>query len=415
MALSMADPVAPHSPSRSRLRRATNARRRSWWRIGDVSEPTGRVEINPGWTPAGADGTGAVGADAATIRAFHASLPGLAATPLVDLPDVARELGVARVVAKHERERLGLPSFKVIGASWAVACALAQRAGAAAPPTSFSELEDLAARLPEGTTLTTATDGNHGRAVAHMAKLLGLPSRITVPAGTVAARVEAIASEGANVRVSDGDYDAAVREVAAEAGADPSHVLVSDTSWPGYEAIPRRVVDGYSTIFAEVHEQLGDDARVDVAFVPAGVGAFAAAAVAGLHPRGAAVVTVEPDVADCVRRSLVAGEPVVVPGPHRSIMAGLNCGEVSRIAWPALRDGIRAAVAVSDDEVVAAMRTLDAAGLPTGESGAASLAGARATAGHPLLTPDATVLLLLTEAVTDPEAYAQLVAVRRLP
>lgn len=327
---------------------------------------------------------------------------------------MARELGVARVVAKHERERLGLPSFKVVGASWAVACALAERAGAQAPPATFAALRELAMTLPAGTTLTTATDGNHGRAVAHMANLLGLPSRITVPAGTVAARVEAIASEGADVRVSDGDYDAAVREVATEADGDLSHVLVSDTSWPGYEAIPRRVVEGYSTIFAEVHEGLGrDGARVDVAFVPTGVGAFAAAAVADLEPRGCAVVTVEPDVADCVRRSLLAGAPVAVPGPHRSIMAGLNCGEVSQIAWPVLRDGVRAAFAVSDDAVVAAMATLDAAGLPTGESGASALAGARAARGHPPMRADATVLLLLTESVTDPEAYAERVATRR--
>lgn len=374
-----------------------------------------RVAENPGWR-SGAAIAGVT--DAEAVRAFHASLPGLDPTPLVELPEVARELGVARVVAKHERERLGLPSFKVVGASWAVACAVAQRragSSAAAPAASFAELREMAMALPEGTTLTTATDGNHGRAVAHLARRLGLPSRITVPAGTVAARVEVIASEGADVRVSDGDYDAAVREVARAADADPAHLLVSDTSWPGYEAIPGRVIDGYSTIFAEVHEALGADAaaRVDVAFVPTGVGAFAAAAVADLHPRGGAVIAVEPDVADCVRRSLLAGAPTTVPGPHRSIMAGLNCGEVSRVAWPVLRDGVRAAVAVSDDEVVAAMRTLHAAGLPTGESGASALAGARAAAGHPLLARDATVLLLLTEAVTDPEAYAALVATRR--
>lgn len=370
-----------------------------------------RVVENPAYVD-GAGGPTGGGADAARIRAFHRSIPSLHATPLAELPDVARELGVARVVAKHERERLGLPSFKVIGASWAVAWALAQRAGDDARPATFAQLRELATTLPAGTTLTTATDGNHGRAVAHLARLLDLPSAITVPAGTVAARIDAIASEGAAVRVTDGDYDQAVREVARAAEADPSHVLVSDTSWPGYEAIPRRVVDGYSTIFAEVHEQLGDDARIDVAFVPAGVGAFAAAAVADLHPRGAAVVTVEPAVADCVRRSLIAGAPTVVPGPHRSIMAGLNCGEVSQIAWPVLRDGVRGAVAVSDDEVVAAMRALDAAGLPTGESGAASLAGARAATGHPLLGPGTTVLLLLTEAVTDPEAYAAIMTRR---
>ena len=350
----------------------------------------------------------------ASPAAFHASLPGLRPTPLVALPDVARELGVARVVVKHERERLGLPSFKVVGASWAVAWALAGRAGRPEPPPTFAALADLVAQLPPGTTLTTATDGNHGRAVAHLARLLGLPSRITVPIGTAPARVAAIASEGADVRVSDGDYDQAVREVAREAEGDAAHVLVSDTSWPGYEAIPAPVVEGYATIFAEVHDQRrAPTPRIDAAFVPTGVGAFAAAVVADLHPRGCAVVAVEPTAADCVRRSLAAGAPVAVAGPHRSIMAGLNCGEVSRIAWPVLRAGAAAAVAVTDDEVVAAMRTLDAAGLPSGESGAAALAGARAAGGaDPALLggPDATVLLLVTEAVTDPDAYRSLIA-----
>jgi diaminopropionate ammonia-lyase len=372
---------------------------------------TSRVTRNANVAPASGPPPGEPGR---TPAAFHASLPGLRPTPLVALPDVARELGVRAVLVKHERERLGLPSFKVVGASWAVAWALAERAGRAEPPPTFAALADLAAGLPPGTTLTTATDGNHGRAVAHLARLLGLPSAITVPAGTAPARIDAIASEDATVRVSDGDYDQAVREVAREAEADAAHVLVSDTSWPGYEAIPRRVVDGYSTILAEVHDALGPETRIDAAFVPTGVGAFAAAVVADLHPRGCAVVAVEPTAADCVRRSLAAGAPVPVAGPHRSIMAGLNCGEVSQIAWPVLRAGAAGAVAVTDDEVVAAMRTLAAAGLPSGESGAAALAGARVVAAaDPALLggPDATVLLLVTEAVTDPETYASLIGV----
>ena len=372
------------------------------------------VSPNPNWSPAAAPVP-----DAAAVGAFHASIPGFAPTPLVALPGVAAALGVERVVVKHERERLGLPSFKVVGASWAVDVALAARAGAPAPAT-FAELVALARGLPSGTTLTTATDGNHGRAVAHVARLLGLPARITVPAGTARARVAGIASEGAGVEVHAGSYDDAVRAVAREAAADPAHVLVSDTSWPGYETIPAAVAAGYGTIFAEAHAQLaaaGGPDGFDVALVPTGVGAFASRAVECLAGTGCAVVTVEPVVADCVRRSLVAGAPVVIPGPHDSIMAGLNCGEVSRVAWPVLRAGVRAAVAVTDDQAREAMRTLDAAGIASGESGAAALAGALALAadeaGAALLGPGATVLLLDTEGVTDPDAYAAIVSAPR--
>jgi diaminopropionate ammonia-lyase len=376
---------------------------------------SGRVTLNPGWVPEQA----AVEppSDAGAIEVFHASLPGFERTPLLPLPALADALGVERVWVKHERERLGLPSFKVVGASWAVNCALADR-GRAAIPRTFADLTRMAAALPSGTTLATATDGNHGRAVAHVARLLELPSRIYVPTGTAQARIDAIASEGADVRVIAGSYDDTVRHAAAEAGRHSEQVLVSDTSWPGYETIPATVVDGYRTIFREACDQLaqaGGGDTFDMAFVPAGVGAFACSAVTNLTGRGCAVVTVEPTRADCVRRSLAAGEPVTVPGPHDSIMAGLNCGEVSRIAWPVLRTGVRAAVAVSDADSMDAMRALDAAGIPSGESGAAALAGAtilaRDAEGSALLRDDRcrTVLLLDTEGVTDPAAYAAIV------
>ncbi|WCB95141.1 Diaminopropionate ammonia-lyase [Baekduia alba] len=370
------------------------------------------VSLNPNWTPPAAPPVVAAG----DIDRFHASIPGFAPTPLVTLPEVAAALGVERVLVKHERERLGLPSFKVVGAVWAVNVALALRADAPVPAT-FGALTELAAGLAPGTVLTTATDGNHGRAVAHVARRIGLPARITVPAETAAARIAAIASEGADVRVQAGSYDDAVRSVADAAATEPGHVVVSDTSWPGYEAIPTAVAAGYGTIFREAEAQLAQagGGAFDVALVPAGVGAFASCAVARLAGRGCAVVTVEPVAADCVRRSLVAGAPVVVPGPHGSIMAGLNCGEVSPVAWPALRTGVRAAVAVGDDATRDAVRTLAAAGVPSGESGAAALAGALALAGDPAGAPllGATVLLLDTEGVTDADAYAAILSAPR--
>lgn len=373
-----------------------------------------RVTPNPNWSPAEIH----AGEDDGAIEAFHASLPGFAATPLVEVPELAARLNVGQVWVKHERERLGLPSFKVVGASWAVNCALAELAGVQIPRT-FGALRELATTLSAETLLTTATDGNHGRAVAHMARLLGVACRISVPVDMARARIAAIASEGAAVQVVDGSYDHTVARVAAAAFTDPAQVVVSDTSWPGYETVPATVAAGYRTIFREAFEQLAaaGGGSFDVAFAPAGVGAFASSAVSNLVPHGCAVVTVEPTAADCVRRSLARGVPVSVPGPHDSIMAGLNCGEVSRIAWPVLRAGVRVAVAVSDAEAADAMRTLAAAGIPSGESGAAALAGAELLvadgAGAALLgrRADASILLLDTEGVTDPERYDAIVGV----
>ena len=182
-----------------------------------------------------------------------------------------------------------------------------------------------------------------------------------MPAGTAAARVSGIESEGARVTVIPGDYDQAVALAAST--ASPDRLVVSDTSWPGYEQIPLWISDGYSTIFAELDGQLAEsgDERVDAFVVPVGVGALAKAALdhwpSGL-PDGPLRIAVEPTAADCLYRSLVAGEPVTVPGPHESIMAGMNCGTLSMVAWPAMRDRFDWCVTIDDRHAADAMRAL---------------------------------------------------------
>jgi diaminopropionate ammonia-lyase len=203
-------------------------------------------------------------------------------------------------------------------------------------------------------------------------------------------------------------------------------LVIADTAWPGYEQVPSWVVDGYATIFWEVDEQLaalGADGP-DVVVVPVGVGALAAAAVRHYRRRGLArrpcLVGVEPLAAACVLRSLQEGRIVTVPGPHDSIMAGLNCGTPSLVAWPFLQAGLDAVVAVSDERARQAVRDLGAAGIVAGETGAASLAGltelTAPTAGPGAgelwtalgLGSDASVLLLCTEGATDPDAYRRI-------
>ena len=381
--------------------------------------------INAYWSPTTPTSSRAAEDVGASIAAFHRSLPQFEPTPLVMCPRLADELGAGAVWVKHEGDRLGLPSFKVLGASWGVNRAIAAICNTTTPD-SIQGLAELAAQLSPRTGLATATDGNHGRAVARMARLLDLPCEISVPIGTATARIDAIASEGAEVHVIDASYDDVVRHVAALTETDPRRILVQDTSWPGYTAIPSAIVAGYGTLFVEVEEQLASHSAsgADIAFVPAGVGSLAAAAVEHLCSRGAAVVTVEPPDADCVRRSLSHGTPTPVPGPHRSMMAGLNCGEVSATAWPLLRAGLRAAATVTDEDTISAMRSLDTAGLQSGESGAAALAGARAAARAPdrrarweALTgvERPTVLLVVTEGVTDPDRHAALFRASRSP
>ncbi|WP_406450239.1 pyridoxal-phosphate dependent enzyme [Streptomyces sp. NBC_01622] len=335
----------------------------------------------------------------AEVRDFHAGLPGYAPTPLTELPALAAELGVGRVFVKDESARLGLPAFKALGASWAIHQVLARRTGSGL------------------VRLVTATDGNHGRAVARMARLFGHPAQVFVPRGVHPAAVTAIEDEGADVVLVPGSYDEAVRRAAGAAGG-PDSVLVQDTGRPGYERIPGWIVQGYATLFAEIDEQLGAGAP-GLVVVPAGVGSLAQAAVTHYRSRrdgavATALLSVEPVTAACVLASLGRGEPVSVP-TGTTTMAGLNCGTVSSLAWPLLRDGLDAAVAVTDADSAGAARDLAAAGVSAGPCGAASLAGARAAltgagaAGRRralAVGSDSTVVLLSTEG-TAANPYAQ--------
>jgi diaminopropionate ammonia-lyase len=338
------------------------------------------VVTNPHADPA------AVPAPVRDAAAFHAGLPGFAPTPLHELEAVAAELGLARVALKDESDRLGLPAFKVLGASWAIESVL----------------------TPGTHTLVAASAGNHGRAVAHEAARRGLAARIHLPARSSPARRAAIAAEGAELVVADGPYELAVAR-AAEEGGQPGVLEIADV---GDSEPARRVIDGYATLFAELPDAL------DLLLVPAGVGSLAAAAARHGAVTGARVVAVEPARAACVAASLAAGRPVAVDTPGTSL-AGLDCAEVSPAAWPSLRAGLHGAIAVTDAEAHGAMRELAALGLAIGDCGAAPLAALRALATEPACAelraavrfePGTRVALIATEGATDPDAYAAVLA-----
>lgn len=353
-------------------------------------------------------------------RGFHRTLPGYRPTHLVSLPATARRLGLGAVWLKNESGRLGLPAYKVLGAVWATWRVLQRRLGLG----QWESLEQLRVKLAGSPRLklVTATDGNHGRGVARTARWLGCDAEVYVPAGTVTSRIEAIRSEGARVIEVDGTYDAAV--AAADAVRGDNVLQIQDHGFPGYEEIPQWVAEGYETIFAEADEQLDElgGSVPDVVVVQIGVGTLASAVVRHYRREGLAhrpvLVGVEPTGAACVLRSIAVGEPVMLEATaHSSIMAGLNCGTPSSAAWPDLRDGIDAFVAVEDELARQAMRELAAAGIVAGESGAAGLAGldelmtnhAGAARERLGIGPASRVLLISTEGATDPVAYREIV------
>jgi diaminopropionate ammonia-lyase len=317
----------------------------------------------------------------------------------------ARDIGIGELLVKDESYRMGLNSFKILGVSYAVARLI------------------KSGEVGVGSTVACATDGNHGRAVAHVARRYQLLSRIFMHQGASRARIKAIEAEGAQVIIVDGNYDDSVKQAAQEAEKN-GWVLISDTSWPGYEAVPRHIMAGYTMLMTEAAEQWGSPP--DSVLVQAGVGGLAGAVVSWflekfgeVRPR---IVSCEPKNAACVMESMRAGAPITVDGSLETIMAGLSCGTVSPIAWPVLFGGLEACVAITDGDCADAVRTLahpqpgDPA-IIAGESGACGVAALGAimhrdefrTVRDALhLDAESRVMVINTEGATDRESYCTL-------
>jgi diaminopropionate ammonia-lyase len=330
--------------------------------------------------------------------------PGYAPTPLIDLPGLAKRMGVGAAQYKDEAGRFGLGSFKALGGAYAV--------------------QRLVRQFGSGTGITfaAATDGNHGRSVAWGAKQADSRAVIYLHAGVSPGREAALRVLGAEIVRVSGNYDDSVRQCARDAAANDWHV-VSDTAWDGYRDTPTAVMAGYSLIAAETIEQIGSDRPTHV-LVQAGVGGVAAAlcaefrsAFGGAAPR---FVVVEPSLAACLLESARQGGRTEVALAGETVMAGLSCGDPSPLAWEILDAGADDFVAVDDAFVPPAMRLL-AAGeggdppIVAGESGVAGLSALLAAQEQPALWSalglgrDSRVLLIGTEGATDPEIYNAIV------
>ena len=360
------------------------------------------------------------------IIEVHRSLPEYEQTPLISVPALADQLGVGQILVKDESHRFGLKAFKALGATYAIYRYLKRDIdthGDSLPDASeFYRTPDII--QPGSYTFCTATDGNHGRGVAWAARKLNQRAVIYMPENTVPARIENIRSENAEVIIVDGNYDEAVRRCAADAEKH-GWQIISDTSWPGYEEIPRWIMAGYTTMFREIHETPGEPADVDIVFVQAGVGSLAAA-VAWYYNKAntgqtAKLVSVEPTDADCLLESIRSpgGNPTQSLGKQDSVMAGLNCGTPSEVAWPLIKTGFDLFMSIPDHYSIEAMRRYyypqgNDPQIISGESGAAGLAAlialldsdsltlARESLG---LTSNSKILLLNTEGDTDPANF----------
>jgi diaminopropionate ammonia-lyase len=346
-----------------------------------------------------------------------------AETPLLALPGLAAKIGVGAIHIKDEGQRLGLGSFKALGGAYAVIRLLLEQASATlGRHVDISDLDapDVKA-IARTMTVACATDGNHGRSVAHGAQLVGALAAIFVHAGVSDARVAAIARFGAAILRVDGAYDDAVREAARVADAR-GWTIVSDTSWPGYERIPGLVMQGYTALVREALRQLPQP--LTHVFIQAGVGGFAAA-VAGhlalaLGDHRPVFTVVDPARAACIVETAHAGHPVTVAPGAPTVMAMLECYAPSLVAWRMLSRVADAFMTVDDDDAVAVMRQLahPVAGDPAlvaGESGGVGLAGLIKAVSDPAIKAAlriderACIFLVNTEGATDPGTYEAIV------
>lgn len=344
-----------------------------------------QVLTNP-WRGGGLPAAGlAPLADASPVAELLSRCPAHAPTPLHEMPTLAAAVGVARLSLKDERQRMGLGSFKALGAAHAIAREAAACSGA-----------DLGHAL-KGRVYVTASAGNHGLSVAAGARLFGARAVIYLSANVPEAFADRLRAKGAEVVRAGADYEASM-QAAADAADAQGWTLLSDSSWPGYTELPLRVMEGYLQLAAEAAMQI--DTAPSHILLQAGVGGLAAAVAA--HARlvwgdGPQIIVVEPDAAPALMEGIRAGQVVDTSG-HLSCMGRLDCKTASMIALNGLARDADVFVTISEGDAMRAVELLAAHGLPTTPSGAA---GVSALVAGLELPADAHVLAILSEGPKD--------------
>ena len=348
--------------------------------------------------------------DPKEVADFHETI-GNKETPLVKLPGLAKHLGIGSLILKDESHRFGLNAFKALGASYAM----------------YRQIE----KNPQIKTFCTATDGNHGRAVAWMARKLGRKALVYMPQGTVSDRVRAIKQEGADVFVINQAYDIAVKMASTRVDEtnkkSGNHFwsLIQDTAWDGYEEVPLDIMKGYWTQIHEITRQIGKE-KIDVLFLQTGVGSWAASIIGYIMKKWQnppVCISVEPHSANCLFESIKTGHRVSVENNETTTMAGLNCGSVSTLAWNILKNGLVGSISISDKLSEEAMITLASpvSGDPVIISGESGASGLGALIGlckmnefnnfkeKICLNKTSSVLVINTEGDTDRSNYKRVV------
>lgn len=362
------------------------------------------------------------------VSAFHKSFPMYEKTPLANLKEYAREVGVRDVYVKDESYRFGLNAFKVLGGSYAIGNFMAQKLGKSIEELPFAVMTSDAVKEKLGElTFISATDGNHGRGVAWTANQLKQKSIILMPKGSSKERIENIQKEGADASITDLNYDDAVR-LADRMARENGYVMVQDTAWDGYEDIPTWIMQGYMTMAYEAYQQLAG-VRPTHIFIQAGVGSLAGAVIgffAGMYGDNPPVMAVvEPDKAACLFETIKVndGKRHFITDDMNTIMAGLACGEPNTVSLEILKENADFFLSCPDYMAAQGMRILanplgEDRKVVSGESGASSFGMVSEVLRNPKyaaikeqlgLSEDSVILFFSSEGNTDKEGYKRIV------
>ncbi|MBO6129950.1 MAG: diaminopropionate ammonia-lyase [Pseudobutyrivibrio sp.] len=366
--------------------------------------------------------------EAKKVKHFHESFPMYEKTPLHELRSLAKELCVKNIYVKDESYRFGLNAFKVLGGSYAIGNYIAQKLGVSMDTMTYERIISQGVRDKIGEcTFVSATDGNHGRGVAWTANKLKQKCVIHMPKGSANERLLNIQAEGATADITDLNYDDAVRLSSREA-IENGWVLVQDTSWDGYEEIPTRIMQGYTTLSLEIFEQLKGVKPTHI-FLQAGVGSFATSVTgffADVYNENRPIITVvEPNAAACVYKTMKSDDGQIHPvtGDMNTIMAGLACGEPVTVGVNILRNYVDNFVSCPDYVAANGMRALAKPighdpKIVSGESGAVGFGFMREVFTDPdlanikkrlKLDENSIILCISTEGDTDKENYTAIV------
>lgn len=350
---------------------------------------------------------------------FHKSLSAYQKTPLVCLKNLAEKLDVNNIFIKDESFRFGLNAFKVLGASYAIANYISQKTG--------QNIKEVLKTKVEPTTFVTATDGNHGRGVAWTAKQLGQKAVVYMPKGSSQERLNNIIVEGAEAKITNMNYDDAVR-FSEQKAKENGWIVVQDTAWEGYIDIPTWIMQGYTTMGQEIMEQLQGQ-KITHIFLQAGVGSMAGAItgffVNHYQEEKPVIAVVEPTKADCLYQTAKANDGTLhcVTGDMNTIMAGLACGEPCSIGWNILKNYAEAFFRCPEYIAADGMRILAApvkgdAAVISGESGAAGFGcmvnilqdkALEEMKNKLKLDKNSNILCISTEGDTDAQNYQNVV------